>query len=253
LKKFWKGWGDFLFEGKTVIITGASRGIGRAVALNFAQLKANVVINYNSNEPVNLYGEFDRYNYSYTSVKADISIAGDAERLVSHAKQHFGSVDILINNAGITKDSLIMRMPEKDFCDVININLKGTFNTIKYASSIMLKQRSGVIINISSVSGLTGNAGQANYAASKAGVIGLTKSVARELASRNIRCNAIAPGFIDTSMTSPLSSNIKDSLLKSIPLNRFGTVDDVANACIFLAQNNYITGQVISIDGGMYM
>ncbi|MDR2940477.1 MAG: 3-oxoacyl-[acyl-carrier-protein] reductase [Clostridiales bacterium] len=242
-----------MFEGKTVIITGASRGIGRAVALNFAQLKANVVINYNSNEPVNLYGEFDRYNYSYTSVKADISIAGDAERLVSHAKQHFGSVDILINNAGITKDSLIMRMPEKDFCDVININLKGTFNTIKYASSIMLKQRSGVIINISSVSGLTGNAGQANYAASKAGVIGLTKSVARELASRNIRCNAIAPGFIDTSMTSPLSSNIKDSLLKSIPLNRFGTVDDVANACIFLAQNNYITGQVISIDGGMYM
>lgn len=241
----------FLFQNKTVIVTGASRGIGRAVALKFAESGANLVVNYNSSYPSDLLSIFAEKNYNYLAVKADVSKIEEAEELIKKAKEKFNSVDILINNAGITKDNLILRMTEKEFDDVININLKGTFNTIKYASNFMLKQKSGVIINISSVIGIMGNAGQANYAASKAGIIGLTKSVARELASRNIRCNAIAPGFIQTDMTDVLSEDIKNEMLKNIPLKRFGTPDDIADACLFLAGSGYITGQVLSIDGGL--
>ncbi len=240
-----------MFQNKTVIVTGASRGIGRAVALKFAESGANLVVNYNSSYPSDLLSIFAEKNYNYLAVKADVSKIEEAEELIKKAKEKFNSVDILINNAGITKDNLILRMTEKEFDDVININLKGTFNTIKYASNFMLKQKSGVIINISSVIGIMGNAGQANYAASKAGIIGLTKSVARELASRNIRCNAIAPGFIQTDMTDVLSEDIKNEMLKNIPLKRFGTPDDIADACLFLAGSGYITGQVLSIDGGL--
>jgi 3-oxoacyl-[acyl-carrier protein] reductase len=177
----------------------------------------------------------------------------DAKKLITEAKETFGSVDVLINNAGITRDMLLMRMKEEEFDSVINVNLKGTFNTTQQVSSIMLKQKSGTIINMSSVVGLTGNAGQANYAASKAGVIGLTKSVARELASRGITCNAIAPGFIETDMTDVLSDKVKEATVAQIPLKKLGQVEDIARAAVFLATNKYITGQVINVDGGMVM
>lgn len=175
------------------------------------------------------------------------------QKLITEAKETFGSVDVLINNAGITRDMLLMRMKEEEFDSVINVNLKGTFNTTQQVSSIMLKQKSGTIINMSSVVGLTGNAGQANYAASKAGVIGLTKSVARELASRGITCNAIAPGFIETDMTDVLSDKVKEATVAQIPLKKLGQVEDIARAAVFLATNKYITGQVINVDGGMVM
>lgn len=175
------------------------------------------------------------------------------QKLITEAKETFGSVDVLINNAGITRDMLLMRMKEEEFDSVINVNLKGTFNTTQQVSSIMLKQKTGTIINMSSVVGLTGNAGQTNYAASKAGVIGLTKSVARELASRGITCNAIAPGFIETDMTDVLSDKVKEATVAQIPLKKLGQVEDIARAAVFLATNKYITGQVINVDGGMVM
>lgn len=242
-----------MLKGKTVIITGASKGIGAAIALKFADLGANIVLNYRSEEPKELFEKIQSKSVKCLCVKADISIFEEAKELINKAKETFNTIDVLINNAGITKDTLIMRMKEEEFDEVININLKGTFNTIRHVSNIMIKQRAGAIINISSVVGVTGNIGQSNYAASKAGIIGLTYSVARELATRNITCNAIAPGFIETDMTDKLSQTIKEQVNDRIPLKRFGSSEDVANAAVFLATNNYITGQVLNIDGGMVM
>lgn len=242
-----------MLENKTVVITGSSRGIGKALAIAFAKEGANIVLNARKPVPTELIDELEGYGAKTLVVLGDIQHLEEAKTLIHSAKETFGSVDVLINNAGITKDGLIMRMSETDFDDVINVNLKGTFNTIQQASSIMLKQKEGTIINLASVVGLTGNAGQGNYAASKAGVVGLTKSVARELASRGITCNAIAPGFIETDMTDVLSDKVKELTLSQIPLKKLGQVEDIARTAIFLATNKYITGQVINVDGGMVM
>lgn len=242
-----------MLENKTVVITGSSRGIGKALAIVFAKEGANIVLNARKPVPTELIDELEGYGAKTLVVLGDIQHLEEAKTLIHSAKETFGSVDVLINNAGITKDGLIMRMSETDFDDVINVNLKGTFNTIQQASSIMLKQKEGTIINLASVVGLTGNAGQGNYAASKAGVVGLTKSVARELASRGITCNAIAPGFIETDMTDVLSDKVKELTLSQIPLKKLGQVEDIARTAIFLATNKYITGQVINVDGGMVM
>lgn len=242
-----------MLRGKTVIVTGAAKGIGRAIAKKFAEAGANIVLNYRSRIDDEIVKEIESFGVECMPYKADVSDFKEAESLVKAAKEKFGSVDVLVNNAGITKDGLIMRMSEDDFDSVIKTNLKGAFNTIRAASNIMLKQRSGAIINMSSVSGLIGNVGQANYSASKAGLIGLTKSTARELAARGVTVNAIAPGFISTDMTAVLSDNIKDEMMKNIPLKRFGEAEDVAKAAVFLAENRYITGQVLNVDGGMVM
>ncbi len=240
---------------KTCIITGSSRGIGRGCAILFAKNGYNVVVNYSSNEPTELIKELTEMNASFISLKGDISNEADAVMLVEETVKAFGKVDVLINNAGITKDNLMLRMKTEDFKKVIDVNLVGTFNMTKAASAVMMKKRTGRIINISSVVGLRGNAGQVNYASSKAGVIGLTKSVAKELAKRNITCNAIAPGFIETDMTGALSDKIKESILSDIPLGTLGQVEDIANLAYFLAsdESKYITGQVIAVDGGMSM
>lgn len=240
---------------KTCIITGSSRGIGRGCAILFAKNGYNVVVNYSSNEPTELLEELTGMNASFISLKGDISNEEDAVMLVEETVKAFGKVDVLINNAGITKDNLMLRMKTEDFKKVIDINLVGTFNMTKAASAVMMKKRVGRIINISSVVGLRGNAGQVNYASSKAGVIGLTKSVAKELAKRNITCNAIAPGFIETDMTGALSDKIKENILSDIPLGTLGQVEDIANLAYFLAsdESKYITGQVIAVDGGMSM
>lgn len=242
-----------MLKAKTVIVTGSSRGIGKEIALAFAKEGANIVLNGRKEPSKELIQEIESHGVKTHFVAADVQYFDQAKKLISEAKETFGSVDVLVNNAGITNDKLIMRMTESDFEQVINVNLKGTFNTIQQASSVMLKQKSGTIINMSSVSGLIGNAGQANYAASKAGVIGLTKSTARELAARGITCNAIAPGFIDTDMTEVLSEKVKDAAKQQIPLKKFGTVADVAQTAVFLAKNRYITGQVLNVDGGMVM
>lgn len=240
---------------KTCIITGSSRGIGRGCAILFAKNGYNVVVNYSSNEPTELIEELTGMNASFISLKGDISNEEDAVMLVEETVKAFGKVDVLINNAGITKDNLMLRMKTEDFKKVIDVNLVGTFNMTKAASAVMMKKRVGRIINISSVVGLRGNAGQVNYASSKAGVIGLTKSVAKELAKRNITCNAIAPGFIETDMTGALSDKIKENILSDIPLGTLGQVEDIANLAYFLAsdESKYITGQVIAVDGGMSM
>jgi len=240
---------------KTCIITGSSRGIGRGCAILFAKNGYNVVVNYSSNEPTELLNELTEMNASFISLKGDISNEEDALMLVEETVKAFGKVDVLINNAGITKDNLMLRMKTEDFKKVIDVNLVGTFNMTKAASAVMMKKRTGRIINISSVVGLRGNAGQVNYASSKAGVIGLTKSVAKELAKRNITCNAIAPGFIETDMTGALSDKIKENILSDIPLGTLGQVEDIANLAYFLAsdESKYITGQVIAVDGGMSM
>lgn len=246
-----------MFKNKTVVVTGASRGIGRAIAIAFARQGANLVLNYNSSaksvEEVLQLIQAEGGNA--VAVKADVSKSEEAKNLIQTAVETFGTIDILVNNAGITKDMLLMRMTDEQFEQVIDINLKGTFYCLKYASNYMLKQRSGKIINMASVVGLTGNAGQANYAASKAGIIGLTKSAAKELAPRGITVNAIAPGFIQTEMTEALSDKVKDAYIQMIPLKRLGSVNDVANTACFLASEaaNYITGQVIQVDGGMLM
>jgi len=240
---------------KTCIITGSSRGIGRGCAILFAKNGYNVVVNYSGNEPTELLKELTEMNASFISLKGDISSEEDAVMLVEETVKAFGKVDVLINNAGITKDNLMLRMKTEDFKKVIDVNLVGTFNMTKAASAVMMKKRTGRIINISSVVGLRGNAGQVNYASSKAGVIGLTKSVAKELAKRNITCNAIAPGFIETDMTGALSDKIKENILSDIPLGTLGQVEDIANLAYFLAsdESKYITGQVIAVDGGMSM
>ncbi|MGX7023674.1 3-oxoacyl-[acyl-carrier-protein] reductase [Vagococcus hydrophili] len=242
-----------MLKNQTVVITGSSRGIGRGLALEFAKQGANIVLNARKEIDQELISEIESYGVKTHVVLGDIQYFEEAKKLITEAKEVFGSVDVLINNAGITRDMLLMRMKEEEFDSVINVNLKGTFNTIQHASSIMLKQKSGTIINMSSVVGLTGNAGQANYAASKAGVIGLTKSVARELSSRGITCNAIAPGFIETDMTDVLSDKVKEATIAQIPLKKLGQVEDIARAAVFLATNKYITGQVINVDGGMVM
>ncbi|HCM88731.1 MULTISPECIES: 3-oxoacyl-[acyl-carrier-protein] reductase [Vagococcus] len=242
-----------MLNNQTVVITGSSRGIGRGLAIEFAKNGANIVLNARKEIDQELISEIESHGVKTHVVLGDIQHFEEAKKLITEAKEVFGSVDVLINNAGITRDMLLMRMKEEEFDSVINVNLKGTFNTIQHASSIMLKQKSGTIINMSSVVGLTGNAGQANYAASKAGVIGLTKSVARELSSRGITCNAIAPGFIETDMTDVLSDKVKEATIAQIPLKKLGQVEDIARAAVFLATNKYITGQVINVDGGMVM
>ena len=242
-----------MLKEKTVIVTGGAKGIGKAIAIAFAKEGANIVLNYRSTSPDDVVKEIESFGVKCLTVMADISDFNQAKELVDKAIEEFKTIDVLINNAGITKDNLLLKMSEDDFDMVINTNLKGAFNMIKHTSKIMLKQKSGTIINMSSVVGLTGNIGQVNYSASKAGMIGMTFSTARELASRGITCNAIAPGFITTDMTDILSDSIKESILNTIPLKRFGTTDEIASTAIFLAKNKYITGQVITVDGGMVM
>lgn len=244
-------------KGKTAVVTGASRGIGKAIALKLAELGANIVINYrsSSNSVEELIKEIEAKGSKAIAVQGDVSVFAEAENMMKKAVEAFGSLDILVNNAGITKDGLILRMKEEDFDKVIEVNLKGAFNCIRHATPIMMKQKSGKIINISSVVGVSGNAGQVNYSAAKAGIIGMTKSAARELASRGINVNAVAPGFIQTDMTEVLSDKVKENTLNNIPLKKFGTAQDVANLVSFLASPSadYITGQVINVDGGMVM
>lgn len=244
-----------MLKNKIALITGAGRGIGRAIAIALAKEGAEVVINYNgSEERAKEVKQTIEENGGKASIyKCNVSDFTACEAMIKDIVKEYGHLDILVNNAGITKDGLIMKMKEEDFDSVLNVNLKGTFNTIRHSARQMLKQRSGKIINISSVSGILGNVGQANYAASKAGVIGLTKTMARELGSRGITVNAIAPGFVDTEMTEVLSDEIRENACKQIILGRFGKPEDIANTAVFLASDkaDYITGQVISVDGGM--
>ena len=235
---------------KVALITGASRGIGAGIALEFAKNGVDIVLNYNSTEPNEVVEKIQAFGVKCLAVQADISKYDEAKSLINQAKEHFGRIDFLINNAGITRDGLVARMKEKDYDDVVNTNLKGAFNTIAHASPIMLKQKEGAIVNISSVAGVFGNAGQANYSAAKAGMIGLTKATARELGSRGITVNAIAPGFIETDMTNSLNDSVKEAILAQISLKRYGTVQEVAQLVYFIANAKYITGQVVNIDGG---
>lgn len=242
-----------MLKGKTAIVTGAAKGIGRAIAVAFAKEGCNIVLNYHSSVSDETVKEIEGCGVSCLPVQGDVSDFEFAAFLIKQAKKEFGTVDILVNNAGITRDMLLMRMSEEEFDSVIDTNLKGSFNMVRHVSSVMLKQRSGVIINMASVVGVMGNAGQANYAASKAGIIGLTKSAAKELAARGITCNAIAPGFVETDMTAVLTDEQKEKMLEVIPLRRYGQTEDIANTAVFLAKNTYITGQVINVDGGMVM
>ncbi len=242
-----------MLKDKTVIVTGAAKGIGQAIALAFAKEGANIVVNYRSTAPEETVKLVEAEGVKCLAVQADVSDFQACEGLVESAKEAFGSVDVVVNNAGITRDTLLMRMSEEDFDAVISTNLKGCFNMVKHASKVMLKQKSGSIINMSSVIGLIGNAGQANYAAAKAGIIGITKSTAKELAARGITCNAIAPGFIETDMTAVLSDKVKEGILANIPLKRMGKPEEIAQTAVFLARSGYITGQVITVDGGMVM
>lgn len=244
-----------LLEGNTAIITGASRGIGSGIARAFAKNGANIAFTFSSSSgPAKLLeNELKEYGVKVKSYQSDASKFDSAQKLISNIIDDFGQINTLINNAGITKDNLLMRMPEEDFDRVIEVNLKSVFNMTKAVQRTMLKQRSGSIINMSSVVGVKGNAGQTNYAASKAGIIGFSKSVALELGSRNIRCNVIAPGFIETEMTAKLDISTVEEWRKGIPLKRGGTPEDIANVCIFLASDlsSYVTGQTIHVDGGM--
>jgi len=244
-----------LLDGKTVIITGASRGIGNEIARTFAKSGANVAFTYSSSEApaLELEQELNGLGVKAKAYKSNAANFQESQDLIAAITKEFDSIDVLINNAGITKDNLLMRITEDDFDKVIEVNLKSVFNMTKAVQRTMLKQRKGSIINMSSVVGVKGNAGQTNYAASKAGIIGFTKSVALELGSRNIRCNAIAPGFIETEMTGKLDAETVQGWRDSIPLKRGGTPEDVANVCVFLASDMsaYVTGQVLNVDGGM--
>lgn len=246
-----------MLKNKNAVITGATRGIGREIALTLARNGANIAINYRKeNEDLNsLVNELKELGVNVFTKKCDVSNGEEVDEFIKESKMNLGSIDILVNNAGITKDGLILRMKENDFDSVIDVNLKGVFNTTKSASGIMMKQRYGKIINISSVVGLSGNAGQCNYAASKAGVIGFSKSIARELATRNVNVNVVAPGYINTDMTKDLPEKIKENIIQSIPMKKIGEPKEVANLVLFLASelSDYITGQVISVDGGMVM
>ena len=246
-----------LLDGKVALITGASRGIGRAVALRLAKEGAKIAVNYAGNETAARETEaaIKEIGGEVLLVQADVSDSAAATEMVSVAAKTFGTIDILVNNAGITRDGLLARMKDEDFAKVIATNLNGVFYTTRAAAKIMMKQRSGRIVNMASVVGLMGNAGQANYAAAKAGIIGFSKSVAKELASRGITVNMVAPGFIGTDMTAVLNDKVKETMVGSIPLGRMGTPEDVAGAVLFLVSDeaSYITGQVINVDGGMVM
>lgn len=242
---------------KTALITGATRGIGKQIAITLAQAGYDIAINYRkeNEELKNTKQEIEQTGAKCLTLQGDVSNYEDCEKIAKEIIQQYGKIDVLVNNAGITKDTLLMRMKKEDFEDVINVNLIGTFNMTKNIIPYMIKNRTGRIINISSVVGISGNAGQANYAASKAGIIGFTKSLAKEVGSRNILVNSIAPGFIETAMTDVLKEEIKEEIAKTIPLKRMGQAQDVANVVKFLAseENSYITGQVIHVDGGMLM
>ena len=244
-------------SGKVALVTGGSRGIGKAIALQLASAGADVAINYSSREEeaLEVKKEIEAMGRKAFVIKANVASMEETENMISEVAKELGSLDILVNNAGITKDNLLIKMKEEDFDKVIDVNLKGTFNCIKCASKLMIKKRQGRIINMASVVGIVGNPGQANYCASKAGVIGMTKSLAKELAGRNININAVAPGFIDTDMTKVLKDEAKDAMVKNIPLGRGGTPEDIAKAVLFLSSSlsDYITGQVINVDGGMVM
>lgn len=246
-----------MLEGKAALVTGASRGIGRAIAISLAEAGADVAVNYSGSEQAaeEVVRQIESLGRRAFKVKADVASSAQVEEMVKQVLDLFGKLDILVNNAGITRDNLIMRMKEEEFDQVINTNLKGVFNCIKAVTRPMMKQRSGKIINISSVVGVLGNAGQANYVAAKAGVIGLTKSAARELASRNIAVNAVAPGFIETDMTDKLTTEQREQMLQQIPAARLGKPEDIARVVRFLASDDaaYMTGQTIHVDGGMYM
>lgn len=246
-----------LLEGKTVLVTGGARGIGKAIAMRFAAEGANVAfsdLNYDENAKA-MEQEITALGVKGKAYASDASSYEGSDKLINDVMADFGSIDVLVNNAGITRDGLLMRMTEADWDLVIKVNLKSIFNMTKAVQRVMLKQRSGSIINMSSVVGLSGNAGQSNYSASKAGLIGFTKSMAQELGSRNIRCNAIAPGFIETDMTAKLPEDVRKTWIEGIPLKRGGKPDDVADVALFLASplSSYVTGQVISVCGGMHM
>lgn len=244
-------------DGKTALITGASRGIGRAIAIRLASEGAAVAINYagNAKAAEEVKSIIEAAGGKAMLVQADVSSAESVDAMIKEVVEAFGGIDILVNNAGITRDGLLMRMKEEDWDAVINTNLKGVFYCTKAVSKLMMKKRAGRIVNMASVVGLTGNAGQANYAAAKAGVIGFSKTMAKELASRGITVNMVAPGYIDTDMTAVLSESVRETMVSGIPLGRAGTPEDVANAVLFLVSDDasYITGQVINVDGGMVM
>ena len=240
-------------KGKNVFITGSTRGIGLAMAHKFASLGANIVLNGRREIDEELVSEFSDYGVQVVSISGDVSDSTDAKRMVEETIEKLGSVDILVNNAGITKDKLMLKLTEEDFEQVLKVNLVGAFNMTQAVLKPMSKARQGAVINVSSVVGLIGNVGQANYAASKAGLIGFTKSVAREVAARNVRVNAIAPGMIESDMTDVLSDKVKETTLAQIPMKRFGNTSEVAEVATFLARQEYLTGQVIAIDGGLTM
>ena len=242
---------------KVALITGAARGIGKQIAITLAKEGYNIALNYRTKTDsiIELKDKIESYGVKCLLIQGDVSVYEDTERMTKETIEEFGKIDVLVNNAGITKDTLLLRMKEEDFESVINVNLIGTYNMTKNVSSYMMKARNGRIINVSSVVGVSGNAGQSNYSASKAGIIGFTKSLAKELASRNILVNAVAPGFIETDMTKALKDDVKEKTFEQIPLKREGKAEEVANVVKFLASSDssYITGQVINIDGGMLM
>ena len=240
-------------KGKNVFITGSTRGIGLAMAHKFASLGSNIVLNGRREIDEVLVSEFSDYGVQVASISGDVSDSTDAKRMVEEAIEKLGSVGIIVNNAGITKDKLMLKLTEEDFEQVLKVNLVGAFNMTQAVLKPMSKARQGAVINVSSVVGLIGNVGQANYAASKAGLIGFTKSVAREVAARNVRVNAIAPGMIESDMTDVLSDKVKEATLAQIPMKRFGNTSEVAEVAAFLARQEYLTGQVIAIDGGLTM